>query len=240
MKKILYILSLLSVVSLSSCSYDRSPSSSNYEPNDQGFEYGVAGDMYHSKGYEGWSQTGDNTNPYNKDSSNMRLPAEGSVARGKADYRYSLPNSTAGYELAATTLVNPVSKTELNLTEGKALYNIYCWHCHGYTGKNDGSLMASGKFPKPGTFQAYQDAYIKELPEGKIYHTITNGKNLMGAHGHLLSPTQRWQLVNYVKYLANMPSDAPVATDSTVAPAPAATDAKADTKNLSKVKPAKS
>lgn len=224
MNRIFLAIGLVAAASFSACSYDRSPGSSNYDPNNPGFEYRVD-DMYSSEAYNGWTQSSSNSNPYNPDSSNQRLPAQHTVARGKADYVFNLPADDAGYQ-ASASLVNPVPNDATNLAEGKRLYNIYCWHCHGHDGKNDGSLMAAGKFPKPGTFQTYQDAYIKALPEGKMYHVVTYGKNLMGAHGSLLSPTQRWQIIHYVKHLSTLKSDTEEAggteagTDSTKSAVP--------------------
>jgi hypothetical protein len=63
--------------------------------------------------------------------------------------------------------------------------------------------MASGKFPKPG-WPNYQSDYIRNLPEGKIYHTLTYGKNLMGSHATHLNPKERWMVVSYVKELSKI------------------------------------
>lgn len=148
-----------------------------------------------------------NTNPYNANGSNQRPPVPGTVARGQADYVYPLPAGNEGYA-AAASLVNPLPATPANLAEGKRLYETYCWHCHGLEGKSDGPVMASGKFPKPG-FGEYQNDYIRKLPAGQMYHTITWGKNLMGPHGLFLSPDQRWKIVHYIKQLSAMPGAAP-------------------------------
>jgi hypothetical protein len=41
---------------------------------------------------------------------------------------------------------------------------------------------------------AYQD-----ITEGHIFHVITMGKGLMGAHGSQLSPDERWKIARYIK-----------------------------------------
>ena len=41
----------------------------------------------------------------------------------------------------------------------------------------------------------------KDLPEGKMYHTITYGKGVMGSHASQLNKEERWLVVHYVKYL---------------------------------------
>lgn len=161
-----------------------------------GIEY--APDMYISKAYEPFSQ--DRHMDLNPNGMTMRLPVTGTIARGQLDYIFNFPNTPEGYESSASA-VNPVAKTEENLAEGERLYNIYCSLCHGKTGLNDGSVITVGNFARP-PFPNYQDAYIQNLPEGKIFFAITNGKNMMGAHGHMLTPNQRWQVVNYVKKLS--------------------------------------
>lgn len=179
------------------------------EGDNTGIEY--APDMYISKGYEPYSQT--RHMAYNASGMTMRLPVEGTIARGQMDYIYTYPDSPEGYEASAAN-TNPVPKDELNLLEGERLYNIYCWSCHGKEGKNDGPVISVGKFAKP-PFATYQESYIQTLAEGKIFHVITYGKNMMGSHAHMLNPTQRWQVVNYVKKLS-LGSAAKTTSDTTM------------------------
>jgi outer membrane protein OmpA-like peptidoglycan-associated protein len=162
-----------------------------------GIEY--APNMYISQGYEPYSQEEDKET-MNPNNMTMRLPVKGTVARGQVGYVYPYPNSGEGYEASAAYTAN-VAATKANVKEGERLYNIYCWHCHGKKGDNKGPLMTSGKFPPP-PWAGYQSDYIKEIPEGKIYHTITYGKGLMGSHAHMLSPEERWKVIHYVKYLS--------------------------------------
>jgi len=212
-------------------SHDRSPGSGHYDPNDAGYEYAPEGDMYHSIPYDAQTEYNDddhhfNENPFNRyfKNMNMWLPVKGTVARGQADYIDPYPNTNEGYEEAGKNLMNPVPNTPENLAEGKKLFNIFCWHCHGKLGYGDGPVMAGGKFPKP-SWGAYTSDYIKALPEGKMYQTITYGKNLMGSHAPMINPTQRWQIIHYVKYLSALPKPG-----AGVAATPAATAGKDSTK----------
>jgi hypothetical protein len=60
---------------------------------------------------------------------------------------------------------------------------------------------------------------MRDLTDGKIYHTITYGINLMGSHASQVNPTERWKIVMYVHELAKAGSaPAPAASDSTAAP----------------------
>ena len=38
-----------------------------------------------------------------------------------------------------------------------------------------------------------------DLPEGKMFHTITYGKVLMGSHASQLTQEERWLLVMYIR-----------------------------------------
>ena len=42
---------------------------------------------------------------------------------------------------------------------------------------------------------------MKDLSDGKIYHTIYYGVGLMGSHASQLSPDERWKVVMYVREL---------------------------------------
>jgi mono/diheme cytochrome c family protein len=88
--------------------------------------------------------------------------------------------------------------------EGKRLYIMYCSPCHGVEGKNDGNVFKRASYLKPGAWgDGYQNDYIKNLADGQIYHTLVYGKNNMGSHASVLTPTQRWQVIAYVRQLSN-------------------------------------
>lgn len=167
--------------------------------NNPGLEY--APDMYDAKSYEPFSQLDSHT--LNEYGSNLRRPVKGSIAFGKEDYTYHLPNTGEGYERSATEVTMPANLTDANC-EGKILYNIYCSPCHGVEGKNDGKVFQRATTLKPGAWgDGYKNEYIKTLPVGKIYHTLVYGKNNMGSHASVLTPTERWLVIAYVKQLSN-------------------------------------
>ncbi|MDI1233836.1 MAG: cytochrome c [bacterium] len=171
--------------------------------NDTGFEY--APDMYYSKGYEPMSQfTDSNKYRYNPYFMTMREPVKGSVAIGQMDYQYPFDNTPEGYEAAGLNLQLP-SLTLVEQIEGERLYGIYCAVCHGEKGGNDGPVSSKQATLKP-SWANYQDKYVKELPVGKIYHTITYGKNNMGSYASAVTPHERWAIIAYVKRLSMMDS----------------------------------
>jgi mono/diheme cytochrome c family protein len=203
MKKTIYIVAAAaSVITLiASCKKD---------PKKPGLEF--MPDMYRSSSYEVYSN-----NPNFRDSLTMQKPVDGTMPRGHEGFAY--PASNEGYEAAGRDLKNPFTTDSLTLAEGQRLYGIFCMHCHGETGQADGSLIATGKFPPPPSYTtgaSSRGGQVKDLSDGKIYHTIVHGVNLMGPHASLLEPHERWKVVMYVKSLmAAGGQTAPAATDST-------------------------
>ncbi len=191
MKKIVSIIvSFAAVAQLASCT--------NEDPKKPGFEY--MPNMYRSPSYETYS-----SNPNFADSMTARQPVNGTIARGDMIYNdydrlpYTYPNTPEGYEAAGTGLRNPLMKDENALAEGKVLYTNFCGHCHGATGMGDGAVTKfNGPIPP-----AYNSDLLKNLPEGKMYHSITWGKNMMGSHASQVTPTQRWKIIMYVQTLQN-------------------------------------
>lgn len=138
---------------------------------------------------------------------NAMKPVKGSIARGYMPYAYA--NTPEGYESAGLNLKNPLTEKsrEVYEAEGEVLYGKFCVHCHGATGAGDGKV--GGKLPGPPP--AYNGT-LKNLPEGKIFHTLTYGKGSMGSHASQLTQEERWKLVYFVQKLQG-PKE--VAVDST-------------------------
>jgi mono/diheme cytochrome c family protein len=160
-------------------------------------------DMYRSPSLEYYS-----THTIDGDTlQTAKLPVIGTVARGFLPYAY--PNTAEGYEAAGGNLHNPLpsSNREQWERDGEVLYGKFCIHCHGAAGAGDGKVGQKLPGPPP----AYAGA-LKNLPEGKIFHTITYGKGTMGAHSSLLTMDERWKLVYFVQKLQG-PKTAPA--DST-------------------------
>jgi mono/diheme cytochrome c family protein len=196
--------------------------------DDQGLEY--APNMYHSVAYEPYTQIVDeeagwyftsieypdghseffNSNKFNPNRMNMRLPAPNTVKRnGRGWLPYRLGKDSLAY--AARVLKNPLDSTAALIAEGKILYDIYCEHCHGAKGTGDGKVGAGVKVEESGKGTIEKSAYngvanltgdaLKGISEGHIFHVITHGKGLMWAHGSQISVEDRWKISKFVKTL---------------------------------------
>ena len=70
-------------------------------------------------------------------------------------------------------------------------------HCHGKKGMGEGTVPTNSEYPPPPSYSKG----LKDLPEGKMFHTLTHGKNLMGSHASQLTKTERWKVIFYVQTL---------------------------------------
>ncbi|MEQ9424745.1 MAG: cytochrome c [Cyclobacteriaceae bacterium] len=175
-----------------------------------GVEY--APQMYHSVPYEGLAQVKDKdagnmitsidgpgefytSNPNNPNEMNMREPVANTVPRNKKGY---LPYKVEKDSLTiAAAIPSPLDSADTEvLKHGKVLYERFCQHCHGAQGKADGKVAEKFLGVANLTGLAYQN-----ITEGHIFHVITHGKGLMGAHGSQISPEERWKIARYVKKL---------------------------------------
>ena len=87
------------------------------------------------------------------------------------------------------------------LAEGKILYGKFCGHCHGKKGEGDGPVAGTETKVVFAGIANLKGAAVKDKSEGHIFHVITHGKGLMGAHGSQLNQEERWKIARYVKEL---------------------------------------
>jgi len=166
------------------------------DPNSPGVEY--MPDMYRSPAVEAYVDYDNN------EELSARKPVEGTIpysadGKGWINFPYAYPNTTEGYEQAGAELKSPLDSAnyEYNLERGKDLYAKFCQHCHGEKGMADGAVVTNGGYPPPPPYSGS----LKDLPEGKMFHTITYGKGVMGSHASQLNKEERWQVIEYVKVL---------------------------------------
>jgi mono/diheme cytochrome c family protein len=110
------------------------------------------------------------------------------------------------------------------LARGRERFNIYCAPCHGQTGDGKGMVVCkresmsaaceSRGFPP---LPSYQDARIRQMPDGQLFATISHGVRSMPAYGPQIPVADRWAIVTYVRalQLSQMAAATPPAPEPT-------------------------
>ena len=96
----------------------------------------------------------------------------------------------------APALANPVEATGESLARGKELYTGKCAKCHGADGNGTGP-STHGIDADPRKLWVWGSA--GDAADGYLFSIISNGRTDMPPWGLVLSETERWDLVNYVK-----------------------------------------
>ena len=121
----------------------------------------------------------------------MLTPPPGTISRDYRPYAYKdLP------EEAGRALRNPLPRTKAVLLKGQMLFNAYCIVCHGKFGEGDGAIVT--KFVRPPSLQSEK---IRDYPDGRIFHIMTAGQNLMPSYATQIEAEERWAIVHYVRAL---------------------------------------
>ncbi|TMQ63823.1 MAG: cytochrome c [Candidatus Eisenbacteria bacterium] len=132
----------------------------------------------------------------------MRNPVEGTVPRGYTPYRYTPADSL----IAQQELQNPLPRTAETLERGQRVYMTTCVVCHGPQGDGHGYIVPP--FPMPPTLHSDK---VRGWPDGRIFHVISVGQNLMPSYASQILPEDRWAVIDYVRALERshrpLPSD---------------------------------
>jgi mono/diheme cytochrome c family protein len=134
----------------------------------------------------------------------MREPPEGTLARE----RYEPDESVATGLLAdgtgyVMTIPQPAiaraGGMEKLVARGQERFNIYCAPCHSQTGDGKGMVarVPNGFPPIP----SYTDPRIKQMPDGQLFATISNGVRNMPSYAAQVPIQDRWAIVAYVRAL---------------------------------------
>jgi len=164
---------------LVSCDRTRSSTGWDYMP-----------DMYYSNAFESYT-----ANPNFDDKLTMRTPVEGTVPREMVPFAWEKTDEDR--IAAGEAMVNPLESTYDNIHQGEELYDIFCLSCHGSLGDGLGYLHTSDRYPYPPANLV--DDVVKELKDGEIYHSITVGYGIMGAHGGMIRPEDRWKIILHIR-----------------------------------------
>jgi mono/diheme cytochrome c family protein len=104
----------------------------------------------------------------------------------------------------ARTFPAQVELDETTMARGKQRFGIYCTPCHGQSGQGDGMVhkraeaLAQGGWIQPSNVT---QEYLRNMPVGELFNTISNGIRNMPAYGPQIAPEDRWAIVMYVRAL---------------------------------------
>jgi mono/diheme cytochrome c family protein len=143
----------------------------------------------------------------------MRTPVRGTIARDGYD---DDSESTTGLVADKTEYVMTVPQLvvrkagdlEKLVARGRERFGIYCAPCHGQTGDGKGMIVCkrekvtdpceSRGFPP---LPSYEDARLRQMPDGQLFATITHGVRTMPAYAGQIPSMDRWAIVTYVRAL---------------------------------------
>lgn len=131
------------------------------------------------------------------DNNSIAVPMNGSVPYY---YGNTEPERTRAIE---EIQANPFPITEEGMARGKNLYNLFCAICHGEKANGNGWLVdeanLNAKYPAAPA-NLLLDEHVNSS-NGRYYHAIMYGKNVMGAYKDKISYEERWQVIHYIRAL---------------------------------------
>lgn len=132
----------------------------------------------------------------------LHKPVEGSVGEASGPYKQVYFSSAPIYfdtgkmgDQWGTGM--PVEITPELIARGQERYAISCAVCHGATGAGTG---IAGKYGLVAIANLHQDR-IRQMADGEIFNTITNGKNTMMGYGDRIQVPDRWAIIAYIRAL---------------------------------------
>lgn len=134
------------------------------------------------------------------------MPPSGAIPRGFDPYLYANAPETAAVKLTNTLDGNDPQVQ----ARGKQMYERLCVPCHGSMAAGDGAVVQKG-FPAPPSLMTKR---VRDWSDGRIYHVMAAGQNIMPSYASQTRPHDRWAIVHYIRKLQGQ---LPVAAEATVA-----------------------
>lgn len=86
--------------------------------------------------------------------------------------------------------------SDSDMARGRERYSINCAVCHGAAGDGKGITSQYGI-----NATSYQSDRIRNMSDGEIFNTITNGKGQMLGYGYNIAIDDRWRIIMYIRAL---------------------------------------
>ena len=91
----------------------------------------------------------------------------------------------------------PADVTPEFIARGRERFSIHCAVCHGATGAGNGIASKFGLI----TIASLQQPRIRDMADGEIFNTLSNGKNTMIGYGDRIQVPDRWAIIAYLRAL---------------------------------------
>jgi len=142
----------------------------------------------------------------------LHKPSGGSVGEAAGPYRQIYFSSDPVYfdtgkigDQWGTGM--PFEITPAAIARGQERFTINCSPCHGATAAGNG---ISSKFGLVAIANLHQQR-IRDMADGEIFHTLTNGKNTMMGYGDRIQVQDRWEIIAYLRALQKSQGGAAIA-----------------------------
>lgn len=126
----------------------------------------------------------------------MRMPIEGTIARGQLKEDEHFYFGKVNGEIAKS-FPSQLVMDEAFLKRGQRVFNNVCAACHAPEGSGN-SLVGRRLLVKPTSLHS---EYMYGLPPGHYFDVITNGIRTMASYKHMISEKDRWAIVAYIRSL---------------------------------------
>ena len=222
LKQNIYILIFAVAIFASSCSTNPEVGGREYMPDmahSIAYEANVLTDYY----YNTWDSTSVKKGSGKSllELSSPRQPIAGTIPRGYAGGTHPAgasdrginvkPNGSVPYyyedteaertRARAEIVNNPYHITEAALANGKEMYNIFCATCHGDKADGNGYLVRDDGGVYPAQPANLISADFTAASNGRFYHALMYGKNVMGGYSDKVSYEERWNVIHYIRSL---------------------------------------
>lgn len=91
----------------------------------------------------------------------------------------------------------PLQIDAADMARGRERFTINCEVCHGATGAGNG---ITSKYGLNNAANYHSDKY-RQMSDGEIFNTITNGKGQMLGYGYNITIDDRWRIIMYIRSL---------------------------------------
>jgi mono/diheme cytochrome c family protein len=129
------------------------------------------------------------------DGSGMRTPVAGTVAR---EDPVALDAAVTGMGADGKPVASsPIEVTPELVARGRARFAIFCLPCHGERADGNGMLKQRAGVQSANLLEER----IRQMPDGQIFDTVTNGFGLMPGYRYPIPAHDRWAIIAYVRQL---------------------------------------